>query len=526
MQLDYDVAIVGYGPIGEMAAIMLGRRGFEVAVFDRWPEVYPLPRAVVYDDEIARLFQQEGLLDDVLAITDPVPDHYEWRNRHGDALLKIDWSVVGPAGRPVANFFSQPELQGVLDRRARATPGVDVMLGWQVEGLIEHEDRVEVTARRGDVGGGRWNPTDDTVTVSARYVIGADGANSLVRSHMGVESEDLGFQFDWLIVDVQPHEKKVWSPMNWQLCDPARPTTIVSGGPGRRRWEFMRLPGESIAELNTTERAWQLLEPWGRNPGNTMLERHAVYTFQARWAREWRRARLLLAGDAAHLMPPFAGQGMCGGMRDLANLVWKLELVLDGRASDALLDTYGPERAANVQHFIHLSMALGRIICVLDEDAAAERDRRMIAGGADPAEVLPAGPPPRLGPGILADHPAAGLPMPQGRVARPGGAPAALLDTVVEPGWLLLGAGAGAVAVLDDADHAGLARLGGHVEHLGPGGLQDVDGVYRAWFEAQAASAVLLRPDSYIYGAAATPAETRGLVAQVRRTVAPAAVRA
>jgi 2-polyprenyl-6-methoxyphenol hydroxylase-like FAD-dependent oxidoreductase len=235
---------------------------------------------------------------------------------------------------------------------------------------------------------------------------------------MGSEWEDLGFRFDWLIVDFKPHEQRTWSPMNWQLCDPSRPTTIVSGGPGRRRWEFMRLPGETIAELNTRRRAWQLLEPWNRTPENTTIERHAVYTFEAKWTREWRCGRLMIAGDAAHLMPPFAGQGMCAGMRDIANLVWKLDLVMRDVAAEGLLDSYGTERSANVQHFIHLSMALGQVICVLDEDTAAERDRRMVAGGAERTRVLPAGPPPRLGPGVLSDQPVAGLSMPQGRVRR------------------------------------------------------------------------------------------------------------
>jgi hypothetical protein len=286
----------------------------------------------------------------------------------------------------------------------------------------------------------------------------------------------------------------------------------------------MRLPGESIAELNTSKRAWELLEPWGRTQQNTTIERHAVYTFEAKWAHQWRKDRLLLAGDAAHLMPPFAGQGMCGGMRDLANLVWKLALVLRDQAPDDLLDTYGSERATNVQHFIHLSMALGQIICVLDEDAAGERDRRMIAGGADPANVLPEGPPPRLGPGALTDDPTAGLAMVQGRVARDGDI--ALFDTIVEPGFVLLGADAMAVAEIDEAARAALARLGGGVEHVGAGGLEDVDGVYGRWFGDANAAVVLLRPDHYVFGTAATAAEAPALVAELQRAVTAGGVRA
>src|SRR6185436_13246372 len=131
-------------------------------------------------------------------------------------------------------------------------------------------------------------------------------------------------------------------------------------------WEFMRLPGEPIADLNREATAWQLLAPWGMTPDTATLERHAVYTFQARWVDRWRRGRLLLAGDAAHQMPPFAGQGMCSGMRDAANLAWKLDLVLRGRASESILDTYASERTVQVRATVEFSIELGRVICVPD----------------------------------------------------------------------------------------------------------------------------------------------------------------
>ena len=141
----------------------------------------------------------------------------------------------------------------------------------------------------------------------------------------------------------------------------------------------MRLPAETADELSAEETAWRLLEPWGIGPAEANLERHTVYTFQARWCDTWRRERLLLAGDSAHLMPPFAGQGMCSGLRDAVNLAWKLDLVLDGRAGDRILDSYGPERAEHVRHFIEASMALGEVICLPDPIAAAQRDQAMQA---------------------------------------------------------------------------------------------------------------------------------------------------
>src|SRR5262249_33963339 len=153
-----------------------------------------------------------------------------------------------------------------------------------------------------------------------------------------------------------------------------RPTTLVSGGPGRRRWEFMRLPGEDVDELNRVDTAWRLLAPWGVHPDNAELERHTVYRFQARWVDTWRKGRVLLAGDAAHQMPPFAGQGMCSGIRDASNLAWKLDLVLAERAPAALLDTYPSERIPHVAAVIDFSMALGKVICIADAAEAAARD--------------------------------------------------------------------------------------------------------------------------------------------------------
>ena len=520
---EFDVAVVGYGPTGEMAAILLGEMGYRVAAFERWPAIYPLPRAVHYDDEIARVFQLAGVSEEVREITQRVPDFYEWRNRDGEALLRIDWSADGLSGWPVANFFSQPDLQKVLDERAKSLPTVEVNQGWEVQEVSHHADHVELTVRKGHPGqGGAWVPEEETRTVRARYLIGADGANSLVRESMGAPVTDLGFDFDWLILDVIPHEEREWSPMNWQLCDPARPTTIVSGGPGRRRWEFMRLPGESIEELNTEETAWRLLEPWGRTPENTTLERHTVYRFQARWAESWQQGRLLLAGDAAHLMPPFAGQGMCSGLRDAVNLAWKLDLVLSGKASDAILTTYETERLVNVRHFIDFSRELGSLQCVTDPEEAAERDRRMIASREDPSEAPPIpNPPHRLGPGLLREgDPLVGTLSVQGRVRR--GDSTGLFDDVVGSGWTVLSTTADPRAVLDEEQLAFLGDIGARLVRVaaegesGDGAVVDLDGTYAGWLGEAGVEAVVVRPDFYVYGTARTMGELPRIVSSLR----------
>jgi 2-polyprenyl-6-methoxyphenol hydroxylase-like FAD-dependent oxidoreductase len=427
----HDVVIVGAGPVGLALGRMLGLQGHDVLILERWPEPYPLPRAVHFDDEIGRVFQAMGLSDEIKAISDPVPDFYEWRNAAGEALVRIDWSGTGPCGWPTASFFSQPELEKTLADAVESMPNVALHRGAAVVDVDDRGTDVKVTFAEGD---------DQTATTHARFVVGCDGANSFVRDRMGATSHDLGFFFDWLIVDTIPLEQREWSPMNWQLCDPARPTTMVSGGPGRRRWEFMSLPGEDRDTLNTTERAWELLQPWGRTPENTRLERHAVYSFAARWADRWNAGRLAIAGDAAHLMPPFAGQGMCSGLRDAANLSWKLDRVLRGTSDHALLDSYTSERSIHLQHAIAMSVELGKVICVLDDAQATERDHRMIAAGADPRRVLPVTALPVLGPGVTADiidiAPLRGTLLPQFPVMHEGRVD--LLDDATGPGALLL----------------------------------------------------------------------------------------
>ncbi|MFB7718911.1 bifunctional 3-(3-hydroxy-phenyl)propionate/3-hydroxycinnamic acid hydroxylase [Nocardia sp. NPDC056100] len=516
----HDVAVVGFGPVGQLLAILLGRAGHDVLVLERWPEPYPKPRAVHFDHEIGRIFQAAGVAEQVMAITDPVPDFYEWRNRAGESLLRIDWSGTGESGWPTANFFSQPDLERVLAQVAEGISSVTVLRGHEVIDLAEHGEHVEITA--GSADGER--------AFAARWVIGADGANSFVRRAMGVPITDLGFFFDWLIVDTLPHDDLRWSPMNWQLCDPARPTTIVSGGPGRRRWEFMRLPTETVADLNTTETAWRLLEPWGRTPANTGIERHTVYTFQARCVDTWRAGRLLLAGDAAHLMPPFAGQGMCSGLRDALNLSWKLNLVLHNIADPALLDTYSTERSAHVRHAIEMSIALGEVICVLDEHVAAQRDLRMIAGDADPARVLPAGAPPVLGHGVLHREPdgtlapGVGQLVPQHRISQ--GQAIGLLDDIAGSGFKILTDGPVADIVLTDDQWAFLDEIEATVLQLSTDGrygtFADLDNAYLPWLREHHAVAAILRPDFYLYASAPTPPALGDLIDELRAHLRPA----
>lgn len=489
---DADVLIVGYGPVGNTLAILLGQLGHRVVVLERWPQPYPLPRAVHIDHEVGRILQACGIGAELRAISEPA-EIYEWRNGDGVTLLRFGRRGAGLSGWPESSMFNQPALEAALDRRARELPAVDVRRGVEVT-TIEQDDDMVAMHVAGDAA------------LRADYVVGCDGANSTVRSMIGAPVHDLGFFYDWLIVDVVLREPRVFDPINVQICDPARPTTMVSGGPGRRRWEFMRLPHETLDELNAEPRAWELLADWDVSPDNARLERHAVYTFNARWAEQWRAGRILLAGDAAHQMPPFAGQGMCAGLRDAANLAWKLDLVLGGNADDTLLDSYQDERLASARGAIEFSMELGKVICVPDEAGAAARDEAMAAVvGPEIAEA------PAL-PGIAAGvvHPRArhaGELFVQGAVA---GGP---FDDVHGAGWRLVTCSAEPLPVDDSTAHW-FKSIGGSVVRV-----DDSDGTYARWFADHESSWALQRPDFHLFGTAATASAAADLLRDLHSTL-------
>ncbi|WP_404442134.1 bifunctional 3-(3-hydroxy-phenyl)propionate/3-hydroxycinnamic acid hydroxylase [Sutcliffiella horikoshii] len=511
MKPDFDVTIVGYGPVGSVLAILLGKKGYKVGVFERWPRQYPHPRAIVYDDEIARMIRLICGQEVSEKISENIRGAYEWRNASGDILLSIKHPDIGPSGMPAHNFFNQPDLELVLNEVCKKIPSVSLYRGYEAVNFIEKDDFVEIVV---------VNQKGEQQSFSSSYLVGCDGANSMVRKKMNVEYKDLGFAYTWLVVDIIPYEQKKMEPNFWQLCDPKRPTTIVPGGPGRRRWEFMSMPGETVEELNNEKTAWKLLKPWGYTKENCQLVRHAVYTFRGAWAENWRKGRVMIAGDAAHLTPPFIGQGMCSGLRDAWGLAWKLDLVLRNVSQDNILETYSEERNPNVQGYIHMAVELGKMICVTDPLEAANRDQVFLSGNAGPFPPYP-----HLTTGIIynySEQPSclAGRLSVQGNLKH--GEKVGLLDDLIGSGWTIISTNGNPNAIFNKEQKQFLDVIGTHfievtLDASNDNAYYDMEGTYKEYFQQNQMEAIIIRPDFYVFGAAASKSELTTIVDELKK---------
>ncbi|WP_059015347.1 bifunctional 3-(3-hydroxy-phenyl)propionate/3-hydroxycinnamic acid hydroxylase [Mycobacterium sp. M26] len=351
----YRVVIVGAGPTGVTAATLLAQHGVETLILDRWAEVYPQPRAVHLDDEVYRIVHRLGVAEEFAKISRPALGlRLIDPRRKVLAEFQRDHSRTRH-GHPEANMFDQPEFEALLRTNLERYPLATL------RGNVEVTDLVDLDGARTRVT--YADRTDgQTHTVVADFVLGCDGANSLVRSRIGVDMRDLKFDQRWLVVDVATSANlDQWSGVH-QLCDPHRAGTFMQIGDVRYRWEFRLLPGETADDFRSLAALRPLIAPWIGEVGDDRLEliRVAEYTFRAKIADHWRRGNVFLLGDAAHLTPPFVGQGMGAGLRDAMNLAWKLAGVLDGSLSPDLLDTYEQERKPHARRMIGLALMVGR----------------------------------------------------------------------------------------------------------------------------------------------------------------------
>ena len=485
-----EIVIIGCGPVGALLANLLGLQGIATVVLEREAAAYSLPRAVQFDDEVMRILQTVGLAEAMQPLVHVVPG---MKFVDGSGRLLLDWQrpvEVGLQGWHSSYRFHQPDLERVLREGFGRWPTLSFFSRTEVFAIEETMDALVVLYE--DLVTGTLNQC------RARYVVGCDGARSLVRRLIGQPMEDLGFHERWLVADViLKRPRPDLGDYSVQHCNPARPATYVRGTGNRRRWEIAVLPEENGETITRTANVFELLKPW-LSPEDAELERAALYTFHSALAQKWRRGRLMIAGDAAHLTPPFLGQGMCAGMRDAGNLAWKLGRVLRGQNNDLLLDTYQAERSPHVREYIELAVRLGGLINSKAMEAAVPGVGMEGGAAARMASIKP-----RLGDGLSA--------------GRRGVAGDISRQPLLQAGIRLddhVGYGFAAILRPDFA-----AELPSDVfEQFAVRGIMPViadEPDLATWLHDIGAPAVLVRPDRYMLGEAQSVSELQALAALV-----------
>jgi len=517
------VIVVGAGPAGCTAALLLADSGIPVTLLERRAQPHRLPRAVHLDHEVARILDRIGISEDFLARSRPCS---------GLRLLDAGHRVMaefrrdqqaGENGFPQANMFHQPDLEQLMLARVERHPLIHLVRGGEVSGLDGAAGPltaapVLVHAR---IAG-------DPQTFTGRVVLGCDGASSTIRELAGITMEDLGFTERWLVVDIQAEAGlNTWDGVE-QVCDPARAATFMQVTGDRYRWEFRLFDGEDEAGLITPAALGRLLQPWtGRTDlAGLQIIRTATYTFRARLASRFQAGRVFLLGDAAHLTPPFIGQGLAAGLRDADNLAWKLAHVLTGRAGPGLLASYETERRPHAKAMVKKAVRVGWAMTGGQDRAAAVRrialaaavrsDRICQAMGSTATPRLKAGalqqPPRRLfRPGIPAALRPGGL-IPNPLVSA-GDGPPARLDAILAGRTAVLTARRPDAGLMDFCRQHGLILVrittSGTSTPAGPGAEEDAGSIDvclagdgpPAGLQALAANpalAVIVRPDHVV----------------------------
>lgn len=433
--IDTDVIVVGLGPVGAALAALLGRYGIRVLAIDKATEIFTKPRAIALDNEALRILQLVGVRDGEFS-TVAIPQ-VQYHSPLFGRFARISTAGIID-GHPMLVTFYQPELEQVLRAKVASHPSVDMRLGVGLEGVVD--DGEVVHARLKDAEGQEWQ-------ARARFLVGCDGANSVVRRLLGLEFEGQTFAQDWLIVDALD----VPNPVDHVefICDPRRPTPHMVAPGGRQRWEFMLHPGEDAQAMERPESVRRLLAPWC-DADRIRIERTAVYRFHAREAKAFSKGRCFLAGDAAHITPPFAGQGLVAGLRDVANLAWKLAWVVRGQADACILDSYDAERRPHAKKIIKLARFLGALVMPSNRAVAFAlhgliRAIRVLPAGRALFDDLKIKPENTFDSGLFwrnrrNERLRAGSTMPQGWVRSAGSGPV-LSDDALGLDWALVGVG-------------------------------------------------------------------------------------
>ena len=500
-----DVTIIGFGPTGATLAALLGDHGLAVTVIDRLDDLYPHPRAAGIDHEALRILQKAGVAD---AMRDNISPYRpsEYLGEAGQLIQRID-SAPPPhrLGWHPNYVFDQPMLERLLRAKVQSLPNVNVLLGTEVQKVDQDGSSCHIAALD--------NRTRQPIELTSRYVVACDGGASPTRTSLGIGLEDHGFHEPWLVVDVQVSDEAAarLPQTQVQYCDPRGPATYIVLLGNLRRWEI-QLDDTDVPTGTEVmdEQVWTYLSRWV-TPEEAEIRRAAAYTFHALTAKEWQQERVLLAGDAAHMTPPFMTQGMVQGLRDADNLAWKLARVVNGSPA-ALLETYEAERRPHVVQTTTRAIELGRVICERDPAAARKRDVDLLAAqGGRVVTRLRQDSIPSLVSGLLAtDTPGAGEMLPQPRVMDVSGQEV-LFDEVVGRSFFIVTTEQGMTerpsqpgAELDARTYVfGTKDQALHWLDERTAAVSEDAALIEQWLESKQARYALVRPDKYVYGTAA-----------------------
>jgi 3-(3-hydroxy-phenyl)propionate hydroxylase len=481
----YDVAVIGYGPTGATAANLLGQLGLKVLVVERDPDVYNRARAISTDEEVMRIWQSVGLADRLQQ--DMLPDRpLNFVDAAGVPFIDLKITPRG-AGHPPQQFLYQPAVDHVLREGVQRFANVDVLLEHECLRVVPKGDEVELMLA--DLR------TDTFKRLRASYVIAAEGGSSPTRGQLGIGYSGRTYTERWVVIDTKV--LKEWDAHDRLRfhCNPAQPTVDCPTPLGHHRWEYPTRVGMTDQDLLREEAIWKVLGNQGITPEHVKILRAVIYSHHVRVADRWRVGRIFLAGDAAHAMPPWIGQGMSAGVRDAANLCWKLAAVINGQAPESLLDSYQAERKPHVTEVTRRACRAGWIITQHNRAIAVARNHFLrtltrLPGLDERLQKITWIPDARYREGFFAagGHPAVGWQIPQPRVTNATGA-RVRLDDVLGGQWAIV--------------HVGQQPSGIQAwAKLGLPAIQVSEPALLEWLRRRKATAAVLRPDGFIYAAA------------------------
>jgi 3-(3-hydroxy-phenyl)propionate hydroxylase len=513
----YDVAIVGYGPVGATAANLLGQMGLRVVVIERDPDIYFRARAISTDEEVLRIWQQVGLADRLNADMQPGAGA-NFVDPDGVPIIRLLPADRGN-GHPPQQFIYQPAVDTVLREGVERFAGVSVLLEHECLRLIQHPDCVELMLA--DL------TCDEFTRIRASYVIAADGGSSAIRGQLGIGFGGRTFSERWIVIDTKVIRE--W-PGHDKLrfhCNPVRPTVDCPTPLGHHRWEFPVRDEEDEKALLTDEAIWEVLNHQGITADDVEIIGFACYSHHVRFADRWRVGRIFLAGDAAHAMPPWIGQGMCAGVRDVANLCWKLQAVLSGSLPESVLDSYQAERLPHVKEVTSRAVKVGKVI--VDRNPLRAKVRRHVFRTANKLPGFSTWlrnhrwlPPAHYDAGLLArnGNPAVGWLIPQPWVID-GNGDRVRFDDVVGGTWSVLHVGPDLLPRAWRSAGVPVIQIAAPGSAAGPDRIVDCDGTLTRWLHDKKTSVVALRPDGFVYAGGTTdkplPPPPAGFVAASHR---------